>query len=407
LFFTFFFFDLFVILHITFIPSFTSPSLPHLLSLTGISNEEIQTTDTESLLFRSESVPTKFYRSYNLRYGHDYLHSVIGTFLNFVQQKLFQNFDLSSFSELTSFHNEPHTPKMEIQLEKTKDNSSLHSSVAHETLNDGQIRRKIAIQKFEAAFDALLSILIGSIHSVPHEIKLVISTITPMVSIKFGEKSKRTFVVGYFFLRFLCPALALPNIFGMTVSDQMKEFCILASRILQTAASQKSFKTPNMNFGNKIIERCGDRLDAFINEMIGIPLTSEKRNYLESCKSVFLVRKSKFEHRCPRGADQISCVCDNSHVENSVSVKYFLDFVDNQENQIRQLIKQSIDLSGTDMTSELKSVRKLKRESESVRIAMCDIETRYKNYSIRLVLSSLSLKNSKCKPKGDGETVNQ
>ena len=50
---------------------------------------------------------------------------------------------------------------------------------------------------------------------------------------KFGEGGKRTFGVGYFFLRFLCPALACPENVQGPVGGEMKKFCILLSKLIQ------------------------------------------------------------------------------------------------------------------------------------------------------------------------------
>ena len=54
---------------------------------------------------------------------------------------------------------------------------------------------------------------------------------------KFGNGSQRTFLVGYFFVRFLCPALAMPVLLGIETSKSLQKLMILMSKMLQAGAS--------------------------------------------------------------------------------------------------------------------------------------------------------------------------
>ena len=64
----------------------------------------------------------------------------------------------------------------------------------------------------------LLSLLVGSVEKVPTELLKVMGMVSRLVREKFGEASEQTFLCGFFFLRFVCPAIATPLKFGIKVS---------------------------------------------------------------------------------------------------------------------------------------------------------------------------------------------
>ena len=69
----------------------------------------------------------------------------------------------------------------------------------------------------------------GSRGGLPGELVRVMRMVSRLVREKFGEASEQTFLCGFFFLRFVCPAIATPFLFGIKVSPFLSKVKYLLS----------------------------------------------------------------------------------------------------------------------------------------------------------------------------------
>jgi hypothetical protein len=100
--------------------------------------------------------------------------------------------------------------------------------------NIGQLLMKNQPSDTEIAFDFLSSHLLGSLSEIPSEIKFVTSIVSKFVEEKFGSDARKDFVAGYFFLRFLCPALAVPHMsLQIELPFELQKLCLLMSKVIQ------------------------------------------------------------------------------------------------------------------------------------------------------------------------------
>lgn len=124
----------------------------------------------------------------------------------------------------------------------------------------------VTMDHLEKAFELLVTLLVGSLSDVPPQIKNVIQSIANEVGTKFGTEHQNTFVIGYFFLRYICPALAIPYVyFDINVPPKLKKICLLMSKMLQAATiAQESQSMEKMRFATEIIGRSRDKLQTFL-----------------------------------------------------------------------------------------------------------------------------------------------
>eukprot|EP01086_Lenisia_limosa_P002729 TRINITY_DN16704_c0_g1_i1.p1 TRINITY_DN16704_c0_g1~~TRINITY_DN16704_c0_g1_i1.p1 ORF type:complete len:376 (-),score=61.45 TRINITY_DN16704_c0_g1_i1:106-1233(-) len=89
-------------------------------------------------------------------------------------------------------------------------------------------------------------------------------------------------VGGFFFLRFICPAILMPSAYGLNANAfpmdaNMKRGLILVSKTVQCMANRTRFgeKEPHMVFMNSLIDECQDDVEAVITAF-SQPLTWEE-----------------------------------------------------------------------------------------------------------------------------------
>ena len=127
---------------------------------------------------------------------------------------------------------------------------------------------KMRAQKFLTEMTReLMDLFQVSLLNIPSPMKMISLTVGEMVEQKFGQSGLRTFLVGYFFLRFFCPALTCPENTLKTVSGQTKRCCIIISKILQTAASSREFETESMSFANELVSEAQGTVDLVLSHL--------------------------------------------------------------------------------------------------------------------------------------------
>jgi hypothetical protein len=218
-------------------------------------------------------------------------------------------------------------------------------------LRKRQMRALRVVQKVEVAFKFLLSTTVGSRSDVPEALKYITTIVSKLVGNKFGLQSQKTFVIGYFFLRFLCPALALPQTtFGNAVSPQTQKVCVLMSRLLQAAANGQQFQNPDMHYANKMIDSAQSMIDAFVCQLAGLTLTIEQKELLKEHETKFEDRLERYQHLCGKVSGARTCATGGDLEGEPIrSLQYFADMFKEEE------MEKEID----EVTSSIKEKEKL------------------------------------------------
>jgi hypothetical protein len=108
----------------------------------------------------------------------------------------------------------------------------------------------------------------------PHAVKIIFHTAQQAVSERFPEMGYQ-FVGGFYFLRFICPALVAPAAYGLVKSDLAPEnqrTLVLISKVLQNLSNHILFgeKEPFMMFMNPFINKnsrkMGDCLQTLVKK---------------------------------------------------------------------------------------------------------------------------------------------
>ena len=236
---------------------------------------------------------------YNGQFGHDYLHTVVGTFVELAHKKYLKKIDTSL---LQSSDADP--------AERERTGRQIHNIFAH-----------------------FLDFLLGTAASIPKEIVDVTQSIAQTVGDKFGQRSGDTFVSGYFFLRFLCPSLATPaTTMQCDISSSGHKLFILLSRILQASVNNQEFENENMRFANEIIRASQNQIGTFFSCMRKGSFEGEEAIEIASAR----IRKElkKYRSKCPRGD------CGRNDVFSQEDTRdYFISFFQTHTFAVRKKIK--------------------------------------------------------------------
>uniref|UniRef100_A0A6B2LDI3 Ras-GAP domain-containing protein n=1 Tax=Arcella intermedia TaxID=1963864 RepID=A0A6B2LDI3_9EUKA len=199
-------------------------------------NEEIEATKNLETLFRSNTIEVKVLTVFSKRIGSKYL---METLENVLTQIILKN------------------AEMEIFENKIADRAKM------------DVNRKNVEAAFQQIFDAIMQ----SSKKVPWEIRLIQHLVWEGVQAKFPDSATKIHCTGcFYFLRFLCPALVIPekaNIVGVAPSANLQRGLLFITKILQSMANNVLFgsKEPQMICFNEIIERNRTRFNQFLQEI--------------------------------------------------------------------------------------------------------------------------------------------
>lgn len=125
-----------------------------------------------------------------------------------------------------------------------------------------------------AAAQMFLDAIMESLPHLPVALRMVCKTLRSQVTRKFPE-SYYTVIGGYYFLRFICPAMIAPDGFGILekLPDEARRPLILLSKILQNLSNGVKFgiKESYMTPLNDFLESNQTRVHALFDELAMIP----------------------------------------------------------------------------------------------------------------------------------------
>eukprot|EP01129_Flabellula_baltica_P010723 TRINITY_DN4562_c0_g1_i2.p1 TRINITY_DN4562_c0_g1~~TRINITY_DN4562_c0_g1_i2.p1 ORF type:complete len:316 (-),score=44.29 TRINITY_DN4562_c0_g1_i2:218-1165(-) len=198
---------------------------------------EVSRESYASNLFRSNSLVTYFLSGYANRIGKPYLKTVIAP-------------ALVDIINLVDFFDK----NIEIDPSRLKESMSLDENIAN----------------LSNAACSLLNNIVNSRVFLPRPFHYISNILKTAIEEKFPE-SQHTVIAGFFFLRFLIPAVVSPEGFGViniSISGEARRGLVLLGKILQTIANDTKFtKETFMSTMEPLIEQYGDFLLYWFDQM--------------------------------------------------------------------------------------------------------------------------------------------
>jgi GTPase-activator protein for Ras-like GTPase len=183
-------------------------------ALMDVAEREIDVTLSLATLFRGNSMASKMLTAFvSLAAGGDYLRDTLGPTV----RKLI---DSDAGASLV-----------------------LGADMAPDELHAGVTRAKVALASLVADIEA-------SLDALPACVRLISRRLHAAVEAKFGDEAALVTQAGFFFLRFLCPAIATPQRFGIVaqadVSADVQRSLLLLSKLSQNLANGTKLKEPHL-----------------------------------------------------------------------------------------------------------------------------------------------------------------
>ncbi|KAF2069629.1 hypothetical protein CYY_009056 [Polysphondylium violaceum] len=199
-------------------------------------DKEVENTANGATLFRGLSTATRLISAFYKRVGDGYL------------KYLLQPFILDLCSRNFSF---------EIDPEKAGKGVNVQSN----------------LEKLITITQQLLDKILDSIDQCPQPIRHILNHTQEKVEKKFNSM-KTTVVGGFIFLRYICPAIVAPEVFGLisdVPSTDSRRGLVLVSKLLQNLANEMPFgvgiKEEFMLYLNDFISNNSNRIHSFFDQL--------------------------------------------------------------------------------------------------------------------------------------------
>ncbi|KAJ3452543.1 ras gtpase-activating protein [Anaeramoeba flamelloides] len=192
---------------------------------------EVVKTDSQGTLFRTNSVASKMTSGWAKAVGKDYLKSILGDNINeILSNKNKFGLDFRNLSESQFIQNKKN---IEAIVKKT--------------------------------FKAISS----SITECPIVIREIASKLLQITSKKF-QQAKYTTLAGFMFLRFVSPAIVVPESIGIVkknISRESRKGLVLVSKLIQNIANNTYLKDDTMSFLNHLIDDLHPEMTNFLDQL--------------------------------------------------------------------------------------------------------------------------------------------
>jgi hypothetical protein len=197
---------------------------------------EIDNTEDQNIIFRGNSITTKTIDQYMKMIGHSYLEDTLGHIINQIY--------LSKDS-------------CEVDPTKTEKNDDIKK------------HWKKLLTYVCSIWDAIKK----SADNCPKKLKYVFSQIKYQTVLKFANSNVQySAISGFIFLRFFCPAILSPKLFGLQYEHPdpvTARTLTLIAKIIQNLANLSEFekKEPHMAYCNSFINKHMHEMREFINKI--------------------------------------------------------------------------------------------------------------------------------------------
>ena len=226
--------------------------------------QDVDSTESEGTLFRTNTLLTAIMSSYCQRVGKTYLKSVLGPAFQWLQES---------------------TQSFEIDPEQAETPEAIKQNI----FNMNYLANKF--------FKAILN----SNDSIPFEIREIANTLQTAVLKKFPN-SKYSAIGGFFFLRFVCPAVLAPESCDVAFSEErmsaLRRPLVLVAKVLQQIANDQKFNEPHMEPLNELISKWTVKVHQFFDQLVQkdtSALHKERDRVLEQMKDEEEMEKALLE----------------------------------------------------------------------------------------------------------------
>ncbi|KAJ6234667.1 ras gtpase-activating protein [Anaeramoeba flamelloides] len=192
---------------------------------------EVDNTKVQSTLFRTNSVASKMMSHWAKSIGKDYLKNILGD----VVQEIISN-------------------KNPIEIDPFK--------IPEKQLVQNKSNLEHIVKK-------TLSSICGSITNCPLVIREIASKLWAITSEKFPN-AKYTALAGFMFLRFISPALVVPESIGIvkkSVNRESRKGLILVSKLIQNIANNTHLKEESLFFLNYLVDDSHQEMISFLDQL--------------------------------------------------------------------------------------------------------------------------------------------
>ncbi|KAJ6239281.1 ras gtpase-activating protein [Anaeramoeba flamelloides] len=215
--------------------------------------DEVERTLNETTLFRGNCMTSKMMNVYTKLSGLKFLSNILKK-------------DIEEIIEGKQ--------SLEIDINKIKvDNNNDNDNDNNDNNDDDNDKNKIIQENFNR-LSKFVEQIIESILKSPLAFPLVLRNLcwklSEITSTKFPN-SKYIVVAGFIFLRFICPAIVVPEKYGITKlipHPQNRRDLVLVSKIIQNIANGTTFKSENMKILNPIVNKYIPKIKLFMDTLI-------------------------------------------------------------------------------------------------------------------------------------------
>lgn len=215
--------------------------------------QDVDHAESEGTLFRTNTLLTAVISSYCQRVGKHYLQTVLGPSFQWLQES-----------------------KLQFEIDPDQVDNA-------EVIKQNIFNMNYLANKF---FKAVLN----NNDTIPFEIREIANTLQTAV-LKCFPNSKYSAIGGFFFLRFVCPAVLAPEMFDMSLpedrSTELRRPLVLVAKILQQIANDQKFNEPHMEPLNDLISKWTVKVHQFFDLLVQkdhAALHKERDRVLEQMK---------------------------------------------------------------------------------------------------------------------------
>ncbi|KAA3682496.1 uncharacterized protein DEA37_0010111 [Paragonimus westermani] len=241
------------------LPDFSIPDF-----LCGMLQEDIKQTPNEAMLLRSNSIASKSVECYIKLVGSEYLHQLLKGFID----QLLNSAD-----------------DFEIDPSRLKSAES-GSNPLENTVNSQIETNRQALLK---SVTLLWRRIVASQNCVPYELREAFCSLNSLLEKTYGSRMAMQVISSCLFLRFICPAIHGPVLFGLTNSvpenSRVSRNLTLLAKVLQNLANMSKFeeKEVHMKVLNMFVEREIPVMQAFLRNVASLDETFEEDAEYEDC----------------------------------------------------------------------------------------------------------------------------
>ncbi|KAF7260570.1 hypothetical protein EG68_03669 [Paragonimus skrjabini miyazakii] len=241
------------------LPDFSIPDF-----LCGLLQEDIKQTPNEAMLLRSNSIASKSVECYIKLVGSEYLHQLLKGFIDQLLNST-DDFEIDP-TRLKSAESGLNPPESSIASQIEANRQALLRSI---TLLWGRI--------------------VASQNCVPYELREAFCALNSLLEKTYGSRMALQVISSCLFLRFICPAIHGPVLFGLTNSvpenSRVSRNLTLLAKVLQNLANMSKFEEKEMHMKalNMFVEREIPVMQAFLRNVASLDEAFEEDTEYEDC----------------------------------------------------------------------------------------------------------------------------